>query len=131
MQAVDDRIVLTRKQRVHGRQPDPPIAVDSSELLVRIIISGLWIEGQMTALVQMQLAVREKSAITAAHTVLHSEIGAVHLRCIPPMGGRVAVGSPAGPRPPGPADCPDTFAGSSFRVSANRRRPGRGNKAAD
>ena len=96
MQAVDNRIVLTRKQRVHGRQPDPPIAVDGSELLVRIIISGLWIEGQMTGLVQMQLAVREKSAITAAHTVLHSEIGAVHLRCIPPMGGRVAVGR----RPP-------------------------------
>src|SRR3977135_4192202 len=92
MQACADRIVLTRKQCVHGRQPDPPIAVDSSELLVRIIISGLWIEGQMTALVQMQLDLRGTAAMTAAHTVLHSEIGAVHLRRIPPMGGRVAVG---------------------------------------
>jgi len=50
----------------------------------------------MAGLVQMQLAVRQKSAITAAHTVLHPEIGAVHLRCVPPMGGRVAVGR----RPP-------------------------------
>ncbi len=54
----DDRIVLTRKQRVHGRQPDPPIAVDGSQLLVRIIIGGLGIEGQMIGLVQIQLAVR-------------------------------------------------------------------------
>ncbi len=58
MQALDDRIVLTGKQRVHGRQPDPPIAVDGSQLLVWIIISGLWIDGQMTGLVQMQFAVR-------------------------------------------------------------------------
>src|SRR5580704_8097889 len=96
MQAVDDRIVLTRKQRVHGRQPDPPIAVDGSELLLWIFIGGMWVEGQMTGLVQMHFAVRQKSTLTAAHTVLHPEIGAVHLRRIPPMGGRVAVGR----RPP-------------------------------
>src|ERR1700732_4998983 len=97
MQAVDNRIVLTRKQRVHGRQPDPPIAVDGSELLVRIIISGLWIEGQMTGLVQMQLAVREKSAITAAHTVLHSEIGAGPFSRNPPPWGRGSGGRGGGP----------------------------------
>ena len=60
MQTVDDRIVLAREQRVHARQPDPPIAVDGGELLQRVAVGGSRVERQMTVFVEVHFSVRQQ-----------------------------------------------------------------------
>src|SRR5262249_7206461 len=100
----DDRVVLAREQRVHGREADPPVAVDGGVFLLGIAVARVRIKRQMPGGVEIELAVRQQPDGPAAHAALHLEIGAVHLRPVPPLGGGVAEGggrpSSAGPRWP-------------------------------
>lgn len=84
-QPVDDGVVLTREQRLHGGKTNPPVAVDAGKLLVCTGI-GRGIRRQVASIGQANIAGR------APYRVLRLLVGAVDLGAVPPMGDGVAVG---------------------------------------
>ena len=56
-QAIDDRVMLTRKQRVQGGKSNPPVPVDGGQFLERVMVGGFRIEWQMSGFVEILFAV--------------------------------------------------------------------------